>query len=98
MPSSTASRVETSPRGAIRGHHLEHINGDPDAIEVCKASTSDSVTMPKDLFERMYLQPPVAHTRGTLQKTFGNPTPLLVYPRLRCGLLVDSILVDRAGR
>ena len=37
-----------------------------------------SVTIPRDLFEKMYLNPPTK-VSGDLRRTFANPTPLYDY-------------------
>lgn len=37
--------------------------------------TSESVAIPKDVYESMYLNP-ASRVKGQLRKTFANPTPL----------------------
>jgi hypothetical protein len=37
----------------------------------------NSINIPKELFEKLYLSPQTA-VKGDLRKTFGNPTPLYV--------------------
>jgi hypothetical protein len=37
--------------------------------------TADSVYLPKETFEKIYLNPHIP-VKGQLRKTFGNPTPL----------------------
>ena len=37
--------------------------------------TNASITIPKDVFEKMYLTPKIP-VKGVLRETFGNPTTL----------------------
>lgn len=39
--------------------------------------TNGSISLPPDVFEKLYLQPQNA-VKGQLRKTFGNPTPMFV--------------------
>ncbi len=57
-------------------------NGDFEAIDYVESGmkpqrfpTSDSVTIPRETFEKMYLNPPVA-PRNPLRKVVGNPTSM----------------------
>ena len=48
-----------------------------DFANLIKASTSDSIAIPRDLLEKLYLSPPQT-VKGGLRGTFGNPTALPV--------------------
>lgn len=48
-----------------------------EAINLVKASTADSIPVPRELLEKIYLNPP-STVKGSLRGTFGNPTPLPV--------------------
>ena len=41
--------------------------------------TAQSINLPMDVFEKLYLAPQIA-VKGGLRKTFANPTPLSVPP------------------
>lgn len=41
-----------------------------------KTQTAESVIMPRDVFEKLYLNPHQQPRADTLRKTFGNPTPI----------------------
>lgn len=42
-----------------------------------RASTRDSIAVPRELLEKIYLNPPQT-VKGGLRRTFANPTPLPV--------------------
>ena len=43
--------------------------------QIQRHATNHSVTIPMEVFEKMYLTPQNV-VKGDLRKTFGNPTPL----------------------
>ena len=50
-------------------------NGDLPGL--LKTSTADSIPIPRDILEKMYLSPP-SPVKGKLRGTFANPTPLAI--------------------
>lgn len=46
--------------------------------------TAGSISIPPELFEKLYLSPHDHYIKGDLRKTFGNPTPLAL-----CGFLLS---------
>lgn len=59
--------------GPARAHELEPTESRDSALQ--KIRTAGSVSIPPELFEKLYLSPHTA-VKGDLRKTFGNPTPL----------------------
>ncbi|QKX59530.1 uncharacterized protein TRUGW13939_06664 [Talaromyces rugulosus] len=53
---------------------LSHIKSH-DVSEMDRVQTAASVTIPSELFEKMYLNPETS-VKGQLRKTLGNPTPV----------------------
>lgn len=47
----------------------------PVSSHLSRLDTNASITIPKDVFEKMYLTPQLP-VKGQLRKTLGNPTPL----------------------
>lgn len=50
-----------------------------------KTQTMDSVVLPRDVFEKLYLNPKTTPSEGSLRKKVGNPTPIALI-----GFLVAS--------
>jgi hypothetical protein len=53
---------------------LSHIKSH-DVSEMDRVRTAASVTIPSELFEKMYLNPETS-VKGQLRRTLGNPTPV----------------------
>lgn len=51
-----------------------HPNESPENA-LTKIRTAGSVSIPPELFEKLYLSPE-SRVKGDLRKTFGNPTPM----------------------
>ncbi len=62
-------------------YHLNDTNMDNDTA-LRRIRTAGSISISPELFEKIYLSPQNA-VKGDLRKTFGNPTPLYVYPNAR---------------
>ena len=50
-------------------------SGDPQMQPLKTVGTADTITIPKAVFESMYLNPPTP-LRNALRNNLGNPTPL----------------------
>ena len=59
--------------GAIHEPKLDSTESADSALQ--KIRTAGSVSIPPELFEKLYLSPQTV-VKGDLRKTFGNPTPL----------------------
>ena len=59
--------------GAIPTPQLDPMESPDSALQ--KIRTAGSVSIPPELFEKLYLSPQNV-VKGDLRKTFGNPTPL----------------------
>lgn len=57
-----------------KDHEVLHPNEDP-ANALQRIKTAGSVSIPPELFEKLYLSPE-SKVKGDLRKTFGNPTPM----------------------
>lgn len=67
LAASSAPNRNTVPDGNGKGY------ANSDQLE--RIRTAGSISIPPELFERLYLSPQNV-VKGDLRKTFGNPTPL----------------------
>ena len=72
---------ETQDHGITASNNQLEANESPD-LALQKIRTAGSVSIPPELFEKLYLSPQNV-VKGDLRKTFGNPTPLYVAYRLQ---------------
>ncbi|KAF7190699.1 Protein alcS [Pseudocercospora fuligena] len=63
-----------APSYGDQGNISLHPNESPE-LALQKIRTAGSVSIPPELFEKLYLNPE-ARVKGELRKTFGNPTPV----------------------
>ena len=61
--------------GNLNNNNLTMGTNDGDALQ--RVRTAGSISIPPELFEKLYLSPE-NRVKGDLRKTFGNPTPLYV--------------------
>lgn len=59
-------------------YHLNDTGVDSESA-LNQIRTAGSISMSPELFEKLYLSPQNA-VKGDLRKTFGNPTPVYVFP------------------
>ena len=62
--------------GNLNNNNLTMGANDGDALQ--RVRTAGSISIPPELFEKLYLSPE-NRVKGDLRKTFGNPTPLYVH-------------------
>lgn len=66
----------------------------PPSEHLSRFETNASITIPKDVFEKMYLTPQIP-VKGELRRTFGNPTPLQVNKSRRNWVKIAESFVQR---
>ncbi|KMP09712.1 hypothetical protein CIRG_08945 [Coccidioides immitis RMSCC 2394] len=65
-------KLGTSPGLSTDKDDLNEINFEP----IRRTQTAESVIIPRDVFEKLYLNPHQQPHADTLRKTFANPTPV----------------------
>ena len=68
-------RLEKDYGNANFSHHSHVGGGDNQGDSLQKIRTAGSISIPPDVFEKLYLSPE-NRVKGDLRKTFGNPTPM----------------------
>lgn len=65
---------DNSNNGAQVRRGQDETDWDPQLQTLRSSGTADTVTIPRSVFEGMYLNPPVP-MKNRMRKTLGNPTP-----------------------
>lgn len=74
--STDYAHQEHTPRSKVSmGNDITFHSDDSREETLRKIRTADSIAIPRDVFEKLYLSPQQPAT-GHLRKTFGNPTPV----------------------
>lgn len=69
--------ASNKPNQQFMDDNYYRTNSTNGTADMQRMMTNGSISLPPDVFEKLYLQPQNA-VKGQLRKTFGNPTPMFV--------------------